>query len=387
MTPVSPEYRADEVDLRQLAHVLWRYRVSIVAIALLGAALGVVASLYQTRYRWEGLFLTPGLTVDNYKSFEAALANKPRMQEFLRISGETESEAGRSMLDMVDRTGEFQKAIRPDFTFTEQDAKAFGVKPDATAVVGMRLALEASRPSERAPIRLLSEYVRDTKIKADLEALLRGQCHQHTTFAQQLRNDQIADEYAISQLEKRADILRDAIKRHPQAAQIENRQIVLLEQGGERYLSLDAQLVALEIAIADKRLVENDRARSRIATGLRKAYYCGALETVRKPVLGRDFLRQLEDIQASVFADQDAANDAAEATGNEFSMQRAGWIDAYLEGMRFVASPEGAEMRVRKPGLVLGLVLGAMLGGLFGVLLALLRGWWRDNAAQIVADD
>ncbi len=47
--------------------------------------------------------------------------------------------------------------------------------------------------------------------------------------------------------------------------------------------------------------------------------------------------------------------------------------------MRFVASPEGSEIRERKPGLKLGLVLGGLLGGMLGVFVALVRGWWRGE--------
>lgn len=394
MTPVAPEsqtasngYPNDEIDLRQLAHVLWQRRISIIVIAVLGAALGVGASVWLTKYRSEGLFLTPGLTVGNYKTFESAMANKPRLEQFLALTEQAETAAGKLMLDMIDKSTGLQEAVQPTFAFTDKDAKAYGVKLDEAAIVGLRLTLDEAEPSGASPVRLLGEYVRDTKIKLDLEGHMRAECHQHSTQEQALRNAQIADEFEISQLHKRADILRDAIKRYPNSALIDSRQIVLLEKGGERYLSPEAQLVAMEISIANMRLAENERARSRIAAGIRKAYYCQGRDALQKPVTGRAFLETLEEIHRAAFAGQDAAVDIVEATANELAIERANWNNGYLAGMRFVTSPEGAETRVRKPGFALGLVLGGMLGGMFGVLLAFLRAWWRDNRAVVVAED
>lgn len=377
----------DEIDLRQVAHVLWKHRVSILVIAALGAVLGGSASVLLTRYRSDGLFLTPGLTVGNYKPFEAAIANKPRLERFLAVTGESESAAGKLMLDMIERPGGPQQAILPIFAFTETDAKQFGVKIDEAAIVGLRLSLEERDVSGSSPVRLLGEYVRDTRIKLDMESLMRGQCLQHTTHEQELRNKQIEDEFERGQHQRRAEILRDAIKRYPNAARIDSQQIVLLEQGGERYLSPEAQLVALEITIANMGLEENKRARDRISTAIRKDYYCQARDTLQQSIGGREFLSELAEIQKQILAHQDMNNDVVEAAANAFSVERANWSYTYLAGMRFVTSPEGAETRVRKPSLTVGVALGGMLAGLLGVLLAFSRAWWRDNRAIVVADD
>jgi len=47
--------------------------------------------------------------------------------------------------------------------------------------------------------------------------------------------------------------------------------------------------------------------------------------------------------------------------------------------MRFVAPPEGTEVRERKPGLAMGIALGGVLGGMLGVMIALVRAWWRGS--------
>ena len=87
----------------------------------------------------------------------------------------------------------------------------------------------------------------------------------------------------------------------------------------------------------------------------------------------------MANIQSIVFQGHDRTLDIVEQTWNEIDVQRENWSSTYLLSMRFVASPEGAEVKVRKPGIALGLVLGGMLGGMLGMMIALVRSWWRNE--------
>ena len=66
-------------------------------------------------------------------------------------------------------------------------------------------------------------------------------------------------------------------------------------------------------------------------------------------------------------------------TWNELELERERWNNTALAGMRFVAPPEGTEVRERKPGLAMGIALGGVLGGMLGVMIALVRAWWRGS--------
>jgi LPS O-antigen subunit length determinant protein (WzzB/FepE family) len=68
-----------------------------------------------------------------------------------------------------------------------------------------------------------------------------------------------------------------------------------------------------------------------------------------------------------------------EKTWNELDVERENWTTTYLQSMRFVASPEGTEVKERKPGLALGVVLGGLLGGMLGMFITLVRAWWKNE--------
>lgn len=400
--PPAQPYDDDEIDLRQLVGVLWRQKGIIAAIALGGAAVGAGASLLSTRYVSEGLFLVPkavsadtqnkngavvqSVTLDAFKRYESAFSSAPRLTAFLHDAAKDHGPARDALLRMGESPDGLSKAIKPEFAFTDKDAKAFGVKATASdSLLGVRLHYEAREPSGGTPILLLAEYVRDTVVRIDMETVTLEQCVKYRAREQELRNEQIANSFAISQEEKRASTLREIITRNPEAATSDNRQIVSLEKGSERFLSPAAQLVASEIQIADMKLAEIRRERDRIASALKRDYYCQAQQALQQPTTGRAFLEELKNIQATVFKSQDKSIDVVEQAWNELDLERENWTTTYLQSMRFVASPEGTEVKERKPGLALGVVLGGMLGGMFGVMLAFIRAWWRNNRDEITA--
>lgn len=400
--PSDQSYADDEIDLRQLVGVLWRQKGMIAAIALGCAALGAGASFLSTKYVSEGLFLIPkaistngenkngtvaqSITLDVFKRYESAFSNGHRMAAFLKGSASDHKAAIDELLQLSHQPDALGKVIKPEFAFTDKDAKAFGVKATSSdALFGVRLQYESREPSGGAPVLLLAEYVRDTVIRIDLEAVTLEQCAKFRTREQELRNAQLANDFAITQEEKRATTLRDIIARTPDAAAIDNRQIVSLEKGSERFLSPAAQLIAAEIKIADMKLDEVRRERDRVASALKRDYYCQSQQALQGSVSGRTFLEALKNVQTSVFQGQDKSIDIIEQTWNELDVERENWANTYLQSMRFVASPEGTETKQRKPGLALGVVLGGMLGGMFGVMLAFIRAWWRSNRDEITA--
>lgn len=386
--PPTQAYDDDEIDLRQLVGVLWRQKVLIAGIGVAGGLLGAAASAMSTKYVTEGLFLTPGVSTSNYKRFENVFSSGPRLQQYLQTTNQAATVEGQLLFKLAENHGNLAASLKPEFAFTDRDSKTFGVKvngEDPGAMIGVRIQLAHAEPTGGTPVTLLAEYVRDSIIRVNMEATTLEKCNQFRTHEQELRNAQIQSEFAVREEESRAESLRAIMARTPEASAIDNRQIVSLERGNERFLSPTAQLVASEIKINEMKLADVRRERERIASALKRDYYCAAQRALQPPTTGKAFLVDLSNIQATVFENHDKANDVVEETWNELDVQRENWLNTYLSSMRFVAPPEGTETKQRKPGLALGIVLGGMLGGMFGVMLAFIRAWWRSNRDEITA--
>lgn len=384
-----PVYAGDEVDLRQLVRAVWRYRWVVVALGILGGLAGLGVSQLSTRYVAEGLFLTPSLTLDSYKRYESALGNEQRLLAFIRANGLAGTQTEQQLLRLAHVPGALAKAVRPAFTLTANDAKAFGIDTAEASgkLLGVTLRLERAELTAEAPILRLAEYLRHTMIEVDLADAMLNQCLSFQGKEQELRSQQIQSDFAVLQLRQRAKHLRELVATIPGASNIDNRQVISLEGGGERYLSPSAQLVAIELGIGDAELATARRERDRQAAAIKKEYYCAGRELQQQATTGMAFLGRLAELRDKVLSDVDSKLDVVEQAGIELALERQAWVSHYLERSRYVAAPDGGEQERRSPGRALGLALGGVLGGLFGLLFALGLAWWHDNRESVLAAD
>jgi hypothetical protein len=384
-----PVYAGDEIDLRQLVRAVWRYRWGVVALGILGGLAGLGVSQLSTRYVAEGLFLTPSLTLDSYKRYESALGNERRLLSFIKANGLDGTQAEQQLLRLANVPGALAKAVRPAFSLTASDAKAFGIDTAEASgkLLGVTLRLERAELTAEAPILQLAEYLRHTMIQVDLAEAMLNQCLSFQGKEQELRSQQIQSDFAVLQLRQRATHLRELVATIPGAANIDNRQVISLEGGGERYLSPSAQLVAIELGIGDAELATARRERDRQAAAIKKEYYCAGRELQQQAATGMAFLGRLAELRDTVLSEVDSKLDVVEQTAIELALERQAWVSHYIERSRYVAAPDGGEQERRSPGRALGLALGGVMGGLFGLLFALGLAWWHDNRESVLAAD
>jgi hypothetical protein len=374
-------------------------------MALVSAAVGLGMAQLSTKYVSEAVLQMPqkkelsdskkeqveGMQVPiisaaNYKRYESVLLTGANLAKFLQRNSQASPDSLTLLEPLTLNAAALREAIRPEFSFTDKDQKALGVKSaalDPGAMVGLRLSIDSANPTQGAPLLLLADYVRDSILLVDMETAIYDGCLQSQTQAQALRVEQLKDEFKFSQEERRAKTLRGLVSRSPGSQ--DNRQVVTVDKGSERFLSPAAQLNASEITMSELRLAQVNRERDRIASALKQAYYCDASNTLQKPVGAAALIDVLKVQQAAVFKDKTRDGDIIDQTANEFELQRNNWGNNYLRGMRFVSSPEGSEVKTRKPGRALGLLLGALLGVLLGVVFVFGRQWWQANKAQITS--
>lgn len=277
-----------------------------------------------------------------------------------------------------------KEAIKPEFAFTDKDQKSLGVKSasnDAGAMIGIRILFESDSPTLGAPVVALGDYVRDTILRVDMEAMIFEKCLQNQTMDQSMRIEKIRDDFKITLEEKRAQTLR-ALRSTDKS---DTRQVVSLDNGGARYLSPQAQLNAVEINISELKLTQANRDNEVKLSELRKAYYCGAKSVLEKPINTPEIIVEMQKTQDSVFKDLDKKDPIVLQAATEFELQRETWSVSYLKGMRFVSPPETSEIKTRKLGRATGLILGTLLGGFLGILFVFIRNWWKSHQSEITA--
>lgn len=383
-----PANVGEEVDLRELAHAVWRYRLIVALLGLIGALAGLFFSYSSTRYVSEGLLLTPQVRIEDYKRYAMALVNEATLEDFLRSSGKSDARAAELLRKKIESPALFGAMVIPEFSFTDRDARLFGISSEQSSeMVGIRLRMSDSRKSAEPPVLLLAEYVRSLAIKIDLGSTVLHACLENQLRAQELRRQDLEDSFRLEQVQKKAQSLRSIIQNLPDGASLETLQVVSLVQGNERYLSPTTQLVGAEIEKVEIGLAKRARERDLVASKIRRDYMCEARDAINGPISARAFLASLKNIHARALEGNDLSSSAVEEVANDLDLQRLGWENKYLSQMRFVAAPEGSQVLVRDIGFVAGLALGGALGSIFGVLVAILLAWWRKNRSIIVAPD
>lgn len=384
-----PIFTGDEIDLRQLSRAMWRYRTPMFVAALACTLMGAAVSLLSSRHVSEGMFQVPDLTLTEFKRYAVMLASEPRMREFVRHEELEGTSTGKRLLALVAKPERIAEAVQPVFALTGADSRLFDINSNETSgdLVGIRLRVERTEAGGRPPVLALAEYVRNSIIEDDLRESVLRMCVDELSRERRLRNESIQEQFQIRQQEARAGHLREIIASRPQADRMDSRQVVSVENGGERFLSPTTQLVAVDVAINELRLAEERRQRDRLAAVLRRDYYCRARSVADSGYFGREFFGTLAELHSKVFDGKDMTSDVVEMTANELEIQRQAWINRYLDLTRFVVSPEGAERVVRRPPLTLGLALGFFFGLLMSGMLALFLAWWHDHRDEIIAAD
>lgn len=374
LPPDSSIAATQTADLYTILGSLRPFRKLILLLTLIGACLGVALSLLSTRHVGEGMLLTQGLTAIDYKRYESLLINDNHLRHFLQQQG---APVNAQLQPLLDSPGALRKAISPAFAFTDQDQRTFGVRAgveDSSQLIGIRLRIEQDTATGGAALEALNHFVRDTLIRADLERLLLDACQTQDQALRKLRNDQLQNAFQIAEEERRTTGLRELLNRQrPVSSPAGEQQLVTIEKGNERYLSLTTQLNASEVLIADLKLGETRRQRSEQAATLKHAYYCAALQRLQTPIDGLGLLALLPGMQESSFASHDRSLDIVEHTWNELELQRTDWENTYLRQMRLASPAANSEAEIRSPGLTLGAVIGAAFGAVVSLLVALLR--------------
>lgn len=344
-------------------------------------------SLLSTRYVAEGLFLIPTMSMSGFKQYEIALNNKARMQEFIELTGSQGSQSAELLSDLVVTPGGLEAAVRPAFGLTGREARSYDIKVEDAAVIGFNLQVQRSEPTAESPINTLAEYVRHTMIQVDLKDFMLQKCLSNRTAEQQIRNQQIDSDLRVSEAMQRAENLRKLMREIPGASQIDSRQVISLEGGGERFLSPTTQLIAVELEIAEAKLADARRKRDLLSAELRTSYYCRAMDLQSESLTGQQFLGRLKRLQDDVSSSTNSQSEVVEKVSNELALERTSLVDNYLERARFVVSPDGGEQKVRRPGIAVGAVVGTIIGGILGFMLAMALAWWHDNREIVVSAD
>lgn len=245
------------VSLGDLASAIWSRRLQVGLIVLAIVALGALY-LYTlgARYRGEAFLRVAMISLPDYKRFSTNLGDSERFVTWLTARGGLD-EAQTSKVVLRVRRGESPISwVAPRFALTKSDVRDLTEVPkDITgAFLGVDITVDTADPEVSVNLaRALAGYVRDVLVEGRARDLTLVRLGELETQAGKLRSAIAWGGNDLVMLEHKRDDLAGLRARYPAAARLDSRQVVSLENNGERFLPLDVQLLGVESELVNTR--------------------------------------------------------------------------------------------------------------------------------------
>ena len=388
----------DEIDLRLLLKGLWRYRKLIFVGTFLIVVLALAVNEYAAKYRSEGFFAVVGITPINYKRYQPVILNPERFRAYAAETGMTDDAVVRYMADLFSgKSDGFSKAASLVSPLTPKDVKEFVLSPDKisekisekisdkSAFLGLQMDVASRDPVRSKDINAsITQYFVDSIMWADLSDWIESKSWEHETQLAILKNQTILTTRSIAESEKKLVALRDVVKRIPEAATMQLRQVMAVENGAEKYMSPVAQMVAEETNILNSRIALQVTQRQQKQLDLMNAYFKAASILTSSATSGKKLFDQLVVLKSIVYKTANTDDEVSTEVVNNIQIALETRRKTYYQDFRYISGPTLPTEKDRKSPLVV--ILGAGAIGLFLMMFVSLIVSWGPSSFRVELD-
>lgn len=361
-----------EIPLGEIVAALLKSKRTVALLAVIGMAAVLGVGWHIGKYGSEGYFQL-GMSFPEYKRLQASLAAPHRWDDFAKTRNAAELAPFAGIEQTLNDPKRRETLMEPIFPVTKAELKNI---PEATLqdakynISGLRIAFNAGDPeTAQHGVRILGDFVRDTAILMEYKDGLHAKHVEYLNNERKYENRIIDTNYQLQQVRAKRDAMQKILHNHPEAARMDNRQVVSITEGGERYLPPVTQLVALESQIADLNQTLPKIQREQRINQIRLAYIDKALQLIDQSTSGAAFLKALPAIKDGL--ELNLADEVEKSVYNSLAIDDINAQSRYVEKIRFVAEPILSSQRSPSP--LSAALLGLMLGTLAGCIIVLFR--------------
>lgn len=265
MTASERRLRADEdTSLPDLGRALLRFHLDFAALLLpLALIAALAAAIYvhmKPIYEAKGLLFTPKLTLDEWRHLSPLLPDPRLVTATLQTLGVVAGDGSdampaanrlRRILESQafwDRSLQYRSALRRDDL---RDAPASD--PRMSTTLGIEVSIRSpSREDAAQTMNAIALHVRQTLFWSMLDTFLDDKQATSASRKAELKVTLTKLAFSMAQTETRITGMRRLLEAYPDLRGVGGSTIVSPENGGGRYLSPAAQLVALESTLLDQ---------------------------------------------------------------------------------------------------------------------------------------
>lgn len=359
-------------SLVELLSVVLKAKSFVAIFAISAMVVACLAAWFLGTYKSEGYFQLE-LSQLQFKRLQASMAEPVHWDSFSKMYPASTLAVLKQISEMLKDKKQISQLIQPIYSATKDDLKGL---PDAASkalasdLFGLTIAFKASSPKlAQQGVLVLGDYLRDTAILMNYRDDLLAQHTDLLNKKKKLENDALEDKYELGQIEKKRTSMQVILHEYPESARADNRQLVSLTDGGERFLSPVTQLVAIEAQIADMHRSVPRNLRDQRITSLLLVYQEKILALLNTSSSGEAFLKALPSVRDSLKLNQE--DDIEKSVYNNISITILDAQSLYYNKMRFIGGPSLPAQS--NPSMPLSAVVGLILGFLLACTYVLIR--------------
>jgi LPS O-antigen subunit length determinant protein (WzzB/FepE family) len=415
-TNSTKELYADQIDLSSIFSVLWKHR-KLIVFGTLGATLMsiLISFLIPRVYRSEGFYqlgnptkkLTEnekstkkktasitkktasiGVPVPLYKSSSTQFFNPNRFQLIAGQDKSFKEEDLKKIAADFRKAEDINKWIKPVYAFAKEDAREFSQLPqdESNSVIGLNLAYEADSPENAyVYVSYFGKYIRDCLLYSTLYNYVMDGYSISISEMNKIENDIIDTKFQLLQNTNKIKDIRAILTNYPESAKIENRQLVSVQEGGDRFLAPVTQLVGIESTLSDLRrdLAELERDREKLTA--RAEYFSRCYSELPKiGEHGESLFLKLKSIKDEVFKNKDLSKDEVKEVFNNLTTDLQTFDFNFFSNSRFISGPTIPIMHI-KPLKSLIAIVSCFASFFLLVILVFASHWWQSNKNAIMS--
>ncbi|MHA1344660.1 MAG: Wzz/FepE/Etk N-terminal domain-containing protein [Promethearchaeota archaeon] len=380
----------DEIDLSDIIKVLWNWRKLIIYGTIFISILTyiIVSFLVPKVYLGNAFFQLSKngfrVSIPAYKQYSSIFADEVAFYNFIKDNYElinNELDYFKKVLRDHEYLDNIIKGVE---AYSDKELENLRASGETNYIVGLELTLEGSDPQiiEKV-LTLLGDYIRNSLMYRILSDYINDQLKDAITAMNKFENNLINAKFNLKELIRKKEIIYQINEKYPNAAEIETRQLVSIEEGGYRYLSPVTQLIGIESSIADIKQSISNYERNYEINRLKVEYFNKVKKVISSQKNAEKVLVSLLSLRDSMFKEDPEVNDIEKLVLNGLNNDFERFSSIYYEILTFIDKPDIPHVPI-KPKRKTILAVTFFMSFFILVFLSFIIEWWRNNKNKII---
>lgn len=382
--------RGDDASLGDLVLELLRFyrqfgRLLIPVAVLLALAAAVLVAL-RPLYSVSALLDTPQMTLEQWRRLQPMLSDRQLVADSVAAAA-LPAELRQRVQRQFQQPRYWQTHVQYRSAVERDDIRQqVNIDPKTVGALGLEVTLIArDDASATRQLQAIAQHVRQAMLWGGLRDALDGMRQQTREKRPELQIAQIQQQFAIQQSTQQAADMQALLERYPELRRSEVNTVVSVGDGGGKYLSPLAQIVALQATITETRANLRQGQRELEQLDWKQRFLVCADRRAPTLYSGQALASWLQACRTAVFAD------SAETETDSVRRQVAREIDLTLaqqlgrsQQVRYRALPalSATPVPARRPLLVAAVVFaGSLLAMSLGLGIYVAARRLRDPSA------